>query len=671
MKEGERMHHKDLEPKLSWISLLLLGGLLGLLLTSGPGRHGAAWGQTCSPENKPLVVLLNSATRLQMSSRKPIRTITNPKEGLLTIRTVDRDPTVVVLVGTAPGYTRLEMEDADGFREYRDVLVQADVEYLAAQLRKAVPTANISVIPNGTTTVVLTGYVYRAEDTAVLRAIAQSLGFQVIDGMRLNGVQQVQLDVVVALVERSKGRNFGFNFLANTRQTILGSTVGNLIPTTGVTVGVPASLLQPTQFGQIISSNPGTSNLFGGVIGNASGFLGFLQALETEGVAKLLAQPRLVTLSGNPASFLVGGEQAVPVPAGLGQVGVQFEEFGTRLNFVPVVLGNGRIHLEVEPEVSALNATAGVAIAGATVPGRSTQRVHTTIELETGQSFVIGGLIQRITNNTAVKVPVLGQLPFIGAAFSVKTATETETELVVMVTPHLVDAQSHDQVVKVLPGQETRNPDDFELFLEGILEAPRGPRKVFQGTNYVPAFRNGPTADLFPCAGCDDNIHSQRLPQAPYGGGHVGAPVETPAPLLQAAPVAKQGAGPAKMPEVIPAPKQEVGPAPKLLEAVPAPKQEAVPVKMPPAAAAEPGKSDSSTALEAPAAAAAEGTVQVRMPPPPARPEEPQTGTPKADTPKADAPKADTPEAAKPGPEGNGLFATEAKPAPPAANEKP
>src|SRR5205807_9045944 len=108
---------------------------------------------------------------------------------------------------------------------------------------------------------------------------------------------------------------------------------------------------------------------------------------------------------------------------------------------------------------------------------------------------VIGGLIQRTINAAAVKVPILGQLPFIGAAFSTKTFSETEAELVVLVTPHLVDAQSYDQVVKVLPGQETRNPDDFELFLEGILEAPRGPRKVFQGTRYVPSFRNGPTSD--------------------------------------------------------------------------------------------------------------------------------------------------------------------------------
>jgi pilus assembly protein CpaC len=497
-KEGERMHRTT-----PW-AWSLLGALVALMAGGAvvPTRLAA---QTCSPEPRQLVVLLNGTVRLQMLTKKRIRAVTNPKEGVLTIRTIEGDPTSIILVGVGAGITRLELEDVDGGKEVREVVVQADVEHLNAQLRRAVPLANITVTPVGNASVALSGYVQRAEDISVAAAIAQSSGFSVINGLRLNGVQQVQLDVVIAQVRRTKGRNFGFNFLQNSRRQILGSTIGNLIqgaPTTAV--GVPSGVLQPATFGQVINSIPAQANLFGGVISNNDGFLGFLQALETEGLAKILSQPRLAALSGQPASFLVGGEQAVPVPAGLGQVGVQFEEFGTRLNFLPVVLGNGRIHLEVEPEVSTLDPNAGVAIAGATVAGRATQRIHTTVELETGQTFVIGGLIQKITTGTTNKVPWLGQLPFIGAAFSTKTHTDDETELVVMVTPHLVDAQSADQLVKVLPGQETRTPDDFELFLEGILEAPRGPRPVFVNGRYIPAHRVGPTADLFPCAGSGD-----------------------------------------------------------------------------------------------------------------------------------------------------------------------
>lgn len=465
-------------------------------------------------------MLLNSTTRLQMTNRKPIKTVVNPKEGIISIRTIERDPTTVLLVGAGPGVTKIELEDADGGREIRDVVVQADTEYLSQQLRRAVPVSSIQVIPNGTSSVILTGYVGRAEDIQVANAVATSVGFNVINGLRLNGVQQVQLDVVIAQVRRIKGRDFGFNFIGNARQNIFGSLPGDLL-TLAEPAGVISNALSPTQFGQAIRALPtgGTGTLFGGIISNSGGFLGFLQALETEGLAKVLAQPRLVTLSGNPASFLEGGEQAVPVPAGLGQVGVQFEEFGTRLNFLPIVLGNGRIHLEVEPEVSRLDAAAGVVIAGATVPGRATQRIHTTVEMETGQTFVIGGLIQKITNANLTKVPLIGEIPFFGVLFSQKSYDEQETELVVMVTPTLVDAQSACQVTKVLPGQESRSPDDFELFLEGILEAPRGPRRVFQGNRYVPAHLNGPTADLFPCAGRGDGMH--QMPITPAGGGGV------------------------------------------------------------------------------------------------------------------------------------------------------
>src|SRR5262249_38067840 len=172
--------------------------------------------------------------------------------------------------------------------------------------------------------------------------------------------------------------------------------------------------------------NGAPTNILVGVLNDNSGFIGFLEALRDENVLKTLAEPRVVTMSGRPASFLSGGEQAIPVPAGLGQVGVQFEEFGTRLNLLPIVLGNGKIHLEVEPEVSALDPASGTTIQGTVVPGRIVDRVNTTVELEPGQTFVIGGLIQHSVLGNTQKVPVLGDLPFFGAAFSSKSYLESE-----------------------------------------------------------------------------------------------------------------------------------------------------------------------------------------------------------------------------------------------------
>ncbi|MGE3807951.1 MAG: type II and III secretion system protein family protein, partial [Gemmataceae bacterium] len=237
----------------------------------------------------------------------------------------------------------------------------------------------------------------------------------------------------------------------------------------------------------------------------------YFQLLRDEGVAKLLSQPKIVTMSGRQAFFLSGGEQAVPQPGGLGAVSVQFRPFGTTINVLPVVLGNGKIYLEVEPEVSRLDQAAGTTVAGFTVAGRATQRVRTTVEMEAGQTFVIGGLIEHVVNGATQKMPVLGDLPFIGTLFSRKSFQEFETELVIMVTPYLVDPMSCDQVVKALPGQETRSPDDFELFLEGILEAPRGPRDVCVHRHYVPAYKHSPNAGSIPCAGTDvatPNFHN-------------------------------------------------------------------------------------------------------------------------------------------------------------------
>src|SRR5262249_50244573 len=158
--------------------------------------------------------------------------------------------------------------------------------------------------------------------------------------------------------------------------------------------------------------------------------------------------------------FNSGGQQAVPQVSGLGgTAGIQFVDFGTRLNFLPIVLGNGKIFLEVEPEVSALDAASDVVLSGSLVPGRLLQRLHTSVEIEPGQTLAIGGLIQNTVQATTSKVPCLGDLPFVGVLFSRKSYQEIEEELVVLVTPHLVDPMDCSQLPKFLPGQETRRAD--------------------------------------------------------------------------------------------------------------------------------------------------------------------------------------------------------------------
>ncbi|HBI47037.1 MAG TPA: hypothetical protein DDY78_29910, partial [Planctomycetales bacterium] len=411
LRRGEWMHRTLCRPR-----NLLLGGLLIALFVSG--RPESLNAQIPGTSGSSLAVPIGGTVPLQMSTKKAISLVKNSKEDVLGVKTVPGDPKRVNLIGLTAGNSHVELTDEDGKVDSYDVTVQLDVEFLRTQLRRAAPSVNVEPVAIANNAVVLEGTVNRIEDVdAVLRvARAAAGGVEIISHLRVAGVQQVQLCVTVAQVSRQDARRMGFNFLENTKNTFFGSTVGQVV-NEPLGTGIGQQLRSVFPGGQTLNGIPGNPNgaqpnLLFGVIHSNWAFLGYLQALRDENVVKSLEEPTLTTESGRPASFIVGGEQAVPVPAGLGQIGVQFEEFGTRLNFLPIVLGNGKIHLEVEPEVSSLNAAFGTNIAGTVVPGRSTTRINTTVELEDGQTFVLGGLVQRNVTASTTKTPILGDLPF-------------------------------------------------------------------------------------------------------------------------------------------------------------------------------------------------------------------------------------------------------------------
>ena len=332
---------------------LLLGGLLFALLASG--RPEALRAQLPLLDTTAITVPAGTTKRLQMGSKKEIKNVTNSKENVLNVKKVPGDPTRIEVTGQDAGITHLELTDVDGKTETFDIIVQADVEFLRIQLKRMFPTANITPVPISNNFIYLRGTVNHISDVARALNLAATAfpGVTFIDELTVAGDQQVQLCVTVAQVSRSELRSMTFDFLTDSKNFFFGSTIGGAVAQPPL-VGIGSSNLNVTGLGgQVLSGVPGSnSNLLFGVIHNRWGFLGFLQALRTEGVVKSLNEPTVTTISGRPASFLVGGEQAVPVPAGLGQVGIQFEEFGTRLNVVPIVLGNGKIRLEIEPEVS-------------------------------------------------------------------------------------------------------------------------------------------------------------------------------------------------------------------------------------------------------------------------------------------------------------------------------
>jgi pilus assembly protein CpaC len=194
----------------------------------------------------------------------------------------------------------------------------------------------------------------------------------------------------------------------------------------------------------------------------------FIDALKQEGLLKILAEPTLIAQSGQDAYFLAGGEFPVPVPQGLGTVAIEYKPFGVGLTFTPTVLGENRINVKVAPEVSEVDFSNAVQFQGFFVPGLNTRKAETTIELSNGQSFAIAGLLRDTVRDVMDKYPVLGDIPILGALFRSRSFQKSETELVIIVTPHLV--KPLDTAKQPLPTDFYKEPDDLEFYLLGLME---------------------------------------------------------------------------------------------------------------------------------------------------------------------------------------------------------
>jgi pilus assembly protein CpaC len=258
------------------------------------------------------------------------------------------------------------------------------------------------------------------------------------------------LEVRVSEMSRDLMRRLGFNFsFASGADFGLSMLNGLSTYSGGVSAGVNA--------------------LFRFHSGNAS-WTGFIDALKEDGLIKLLAEPTLIALSGQPASFLAGGEIPVPV-ADESSVSIEYKQYGVGLGFTPTVLGNGKISMKVAPEVSELDYTNAVYLYGYLVPALTTRRATTVVEMADGQSFAIAGLIKNTTRENVSKFPVLGDIPILGALFRSSSFQKNESELVIIVTPRLV--KPLDMMKQTLPTDQFIEPDDFEAYLLGTLEGKR------------------------------------------------------------------------------------------------------------------------------------------------------------------------------------------------------
>ncbi len=279
---------------------------------------------------------------------------------------------------------------------------------------------------------------------------------------------QVQTDIRFVEVRRSKLREMGVRiFGTGSNNSLFGSPGTYPRPIGGadtVPIGSVGAVGSEAQFPL---SRSGFNILWGG---GSSRFLGGLDALENSGFAYTLAQPSLVALNGQSASFLAGGEFPIPVPSsGSDSLSIEYKEFGVRLTITPTVVGRNRISLKVAPEVSELDFTAGITIAGTQVPALNVRRTDTSVSLADGESFVISGLISTNSSSVVDKLPFLGDVPVLGAFFRSSRIERDERELLMVVTPRLVQPLAANVQLPDLPGEQLRNYDPGvfrQLFLE-------------------------------------------------------------------------------------------------------------------------------------------------------------------------------------------------------------
>ena len=387
-------------------------------------------------------------------------------------------PSQIYIFGKAGGSTTVYATDRSGRVVYSaNVRVGQNLGSVSQMLDLAMPEADITATPmNGM--VLLTGTVAQPADAAEAERLVQAFvgtAVQVVSRLRTATPQQVYLQVRIAEVSRSLARDIGTNLLSrdNSGGFLFGIGRGNA-GTFNVANGPPdpvTGVIRQTVTGVTFNNPEGSTTL--GAAGRLLGMdiLSTLNLGETTGQVTTLAEPTLVALSGETATFLAGGEFPVPIPQSLGTVTIEYKQYGVGLAFSPTVHEDGRISIRVRPEVSELSASGSVRFNGFEIPALTTRRVETTVELGSGQSFMIGGLLRNHNNNSVDRAPFLGNIPILGALFRSTRYRREETELVIVVTPYLVRPVSAHQIA--LPTDGHRNPDEAQRLLIGQMNASR------------------------------------------------------------------------------------------------------------------------------------------------------------------------------------------------------
>jgi pilus assembly protein CpaC len=374
-------------------------------------------------------------------------------------------PSNILVTAKKAGSTQLIIWDDQDRSQVIEISVQLDLAAVKRQIRSAFPDAHIEADALSDT-ILLRGQVASAQVAEQIVEMASAYG-KVHNFLEVSGGQQVMLQVKFAEVSKKAEKDLGVNFGGTDGVSIFGNNGGGINPFT-FTGGGSAPLLLGVPL-----TPSATGTIFGtGRYGNGNPFAYFIKVLRENNLLRVLAEPNVMAISGQEATFLAGGEIPIPVSQGGNSgISVEYHEYGIKLNFTPYVLGNGKIRLKVNPEVSDLDYANAVSIGGSPVPAFTKQTVTTTVELSEGQSFALAGLLNNNVTATTDAIPLLSDLPILGDLFRSTTYLRNETELVVLVTPKLVEPMNPGEVPS-LPGEHWRYPNEVQLYLKGDLGGP-------------------------------------------------------------------------------------------------------------------------------------------------------------------------------------------------------
>lgn len=432
------------------LACLMLSGMSVIIVTPALAQVAGAPAVKFKVQGtaEQLEMTVNTSRVLEFDFEVPKMLVNNPE----LVRVVPIAPKSIQLSALKSGVTQLNVWDDAGNVTSVDVTITADIEELKRVLKTLFPDAALTLRPLNSS-LYISGFVPKQEQVSQIAAVTRDYFPNIINNMTVGGVQQVLLHVKVLEVSRTKLRAQGFDWAQLSGSSFVTQSSSGLLQAPGILTG-----------------NTGATYRFGIVDGNNQ-FFGFLETLRQYDLAKLMAEPTLTTLSGRPATFNVGGEVPIPLQQALGVTTVQYREFGTQIEFVPIVLGNGSIRLEVRPHVTEIDPSLRDNVTG--TPGFRSRRVDTAVELKSGQTIALAGLVYNRVEATNRGTPWLADLPWAGAAFRRVQEKVNEVELIILVRPEFAGAMDPCDVPPCGPGQLTASPTDVELYWRGYLEVPK------------------------------------------------------------------------------------------------------------------------------------------------------------------------------------------------------